>query len=69
MVFSLKEDIENSTPIGCLNYQYYESINEVMKEIEKKSNIIQCIVTNLKVKKASNLENRNNPACGIMLMG
>ena len=34
--FLLKEDIENSTPIGCLNYQYYENINEVMKEIEKK---------------------------------
>ena len=33
--FLLKEDIENSTPIGCLNYQYYENINEVMKEIEK----------------------------------
>ena len=50
--FLLKEDTENSTPIGCLNYQYYENINEVMKEIEKKSNLIQCIVTNLKVKNA-----------------
>ena len=50
--FLLKEDIEISTPIGCLNYQYYENTKEVMKEIEKKSNLIQCIVTNLKVENA-----------------
>ena len=50
--FLLKQDTENSTPIGCLNYQYYENINEVKKEIKKKSDLIQCIVTNLKIKNA-----------------
>lgn len=48
----MKEDVSLNSPVGVLNYEYYNSNTELEKKLEELQNEIQCIVssknTNLK---------------------
>lgn len=41
----LKEDINLSSPVGVLNYEYYDSIEELEKQLDLQAEELQCIVS------------------------
>ncbi|PCJ24245.1 MAG: acyl-CoA reductase [Flavobacteriales bacterium] len=41
----LKEEESLSSPVGVLNYEFYDSINELKSILEKQKNELQCIVS------------------------
>jgi hypothetical protein len=45
----IKEDQQFSTPIGIVNYEFYENDEELEKSISSHKNNIQCIVGNHKI--------------------
>ena len=40
----LKEDSGLSSPIGSLHYEYYQSLDTLKKDLQLKSDLIQCVV-------------------------
>ena len=47
--FMLKEDTGFSAPISCAYYSYYDTVQEVMDEIENQKEAIQCIISKLDI--------------------
>ena len=50
--FMLKKDPSFSAPIACLHYEYYQNIEDLTKELQEKSEQIQCIVSNRSIPNA-----------------
>ena len=45
MFFILKEDESIGSPISVINYEFYDSLEEIYPKIEQRSDEIQCIVS------------------------
>ena len=45
MFFILKEDESIGSPISVINYEFYDSLEEIYAKIEQRSDEIQCIVS------------------------
>jgi hypothetical protein len=43
----LNERTHIHSPVGVLNYSYYDDIQEVSQDILQNQNVIQCVVSNL----------------------
>jgi hypothetical protein len=43
--FLLKEDTELSSPVAVLNFEKYESVSELKKNIDQKKESLQCIIS------------------------
>jgi len=41
----LKEDMSMASPVGVLNYEFYNSIDELEKHLEEQKDSLQCIVS------------------------
>ena len=41
----LKEDQSLNSPVGVLNYEYYNSVKELEKQLEQQKETLQCIVS------------------------
>jgi hypothetical protein len=42
----LKEDVNNTSPIGVLFYEYYDDINILKERLEREREQLQCVVSN-----------------------
>ena len=57
----LRESEAFGSPVACLHYQYYNTVEELSHELENKSENIQCICSSLSLKNARPLGKAQQP--------
>jgi hypothetical protein len=57
----LKEDINFSSPISVLFYEYYENLSDLKKALEHEKENIQCIVSNMEINQKVNFGDSQSP--------
>ena len=57
----LKEDINFSSPISVLFYEYYENFSDLKKTLELEKENIQCIVSSMEINQKVNFGDSQSP--------
>jgi hypothetical protein len=60
--FILKEDKSYSSPVSCLNYEYYSELKKLKEKIFDDKDVIQCIATKLNIQNSFPLGSLQSPS-------